>query len=164
MTFVTYQKEPTCLALCAPCSTRPRYLAHAGFREAGAAHIACHIGSLGASRSLSRERIAANVCLAHGEVNVSCSLWCATLGGHPPVQSSFRSRFAAQNRDLYGRRSAGITDESVLQLRDSRRYTLSAWKSSQAFEAISDPSKLGVPTTVVGHSELLAGTGRRKGK
>jgi hypothetical protein len=52
----------------------------------------------------------------------------------------------------------------VNQLRHSRMYSLSAWKSGQALEGISDPSKLGVPTTVVGHSSLLAGTGRRKGK
>jgi serine/threonine-protein kinase HipA len=54
--------------------------------------------------------------------------------------------------------------EGVNQLRDSRMYSLSAWKSSEAFEGISDPPKLENPGTVVGHSELLAGIRKRKGK
>ena len=46
--------------------------------------------------------------------------------------------------------------EGVIVLRDSRMYGLSPWKSSAAFEGISDPPKLKTPRTVIGRSELLS--------
>ena len=52
--------------------------------------------------------------------------------------------------------------EGVNHLRDSRMYGLSPWKSGRTFEGISDPPKLENPRTVVGRSELLAGTRKRK--
>jgi serine/threonine-protein kinase HipA len=63
-----------------------------------------------------------------------------------------------------GKRMLATWSEGVNQLRDSRMYSLSAWKSSKAFEGISDPPKLENPGTVVGHSELLAPTRKRKTK
>lgn len=47
--------------------------------------------------------------------------------------------------------------EDVNLLRESRMYALSAWKSSEAFNGISDAPKLDNPRTVIGRSELLAG-------
>ena len=61
-----------------------------------------------------------------------------------------------------GKRMLPAWSEGVNHLRDSRMYSLSEWKSSPAFEAISDPLKLENPGTVIGKSELLAGRGRRK--
>jgi serine/threonine-protein kinase HipA len=62
-----------------------------------------------------------------------------------------------------GKRMLAAWSEGVNSLRDSRMYTLSPWKSSQAFEGVSDPPKLETPRTVVGRSELLAaGTRKRK--
>ena len=63
-----------------------------------------------------------------------------------------------------GKRMLATWNEGVNQLRDSRMYSLSTWKSSEAFEGISDPPKLENPGTVVGHSELLAPTRKRKTK
>jgi serine/threonine-protein kinase HipA len=63
-----------------------------------------------------------------------------------------------------GKRMLVAWKEGVNHLRDSRMYSLSAWKSNPAFEGISDPPKLENPRTVVGRSELLAGRGRRKAK
>jgi len=61
-----------------------------------------------------------------------------------------------------GKRMLAAWNEGVNSLRDSRMYSLSPWKSSQAFEGISDPPKLESPRTVVGRSELLAGIRKRK--
>jgi serine/threonine-protein kinase HipA len=55
-----------------------------------------------------------------------------------------------------GKRMLTTWNEGVNHLRDSRMYGLAAWKSSEAFEGVSDPSKLENPRTVVGRSELLA--------
>ena len=61
-----------------------------------------------------------------------------------------------------GKRMLATWSEGVNYLRDSRMYGLSPWKSSQAFEGISDPPKLENPRTVIGRSELLAGPRKRK--
>jgi serine/threonine-protein kinase HipA len=63
-----------------------------------------------------------------------------------------------------GKRMLAVWSEGVNSLRDSQMYSLSPWKSSPAFEGISDPPKLENQRTVVGKSELLAGRRRRKGK
>jgi serine/threonine-protein kinase HipA len=63
-----------------------------------------------------------------------------------------------------GKRMLAAWSDGINHLRDSRMYGLSTWKSSPAFEGISDPPKLENPRTVVGKSELLAGRGRRKAK
>lgn len=55
-----------------------------------------------------------------------------------------------------GKRMLGTWSEGVHVLRDRRMYALSPWKSSKAFEAISDPPKLPSPRRVIGRSELLA--------
>jgi serine/threonine-protein kinase HipA len=54
-----------------------------------------------------------------------------------------------------GTRMLATWNEGVNHLRDSRMYGLAPWKSSEAFEVISDPPKLGNPRRVVGRSELL---------
>jgi serine/threonine-protein kinase HipA len=62
-----------------------------------------------------------------------------------------------------GKRMLAAWSEGVNHLRDARMYSLNPWKSSEAFEGISDPPKLENPSTVVGRSELLAaGTRKRK--
>jgi len=61
-----------------------------------------------------------------------------------------------------GKRMLATWNEGVNHLRDSRMYGLTPWKSSKAFEGISDPPKLENPQTVVGRSELLAAPRRRK--
>jgi serine/threonine-protein kinase HipA len=63
-----------------------------------------------------------------------------------------------------GKRMLATWNEGVNHLRDSRMYALSLWKSSKAFEGISDPPKLENPRIVVGRSELLARPKRRKSK
>jgi serine/threonine-protein kinase HipA len=63
-----------------------------------------------------------------------------------------------------GKRMLATWNEGVNHLRESRMYALSPWKSSKAFEGISDPPKLENPRTVVGRSELLAAPRRRKSK
>ena len=55
-----------------------------------------------------------------------------------------------------GKRMLAAWSEGVSVLRDSRMYGLSPWKSSAAFEGISDPPKLKNPRTVIGRSELLS--------
>ena len=57
-----------------------------------------------------------------------------------------------------GKRMLAAWSEGVNSLRDSRIYSMSPWKSNPAFEGVSDPPKLENPRTVVGRSELLAGT------
>jgi serine/threonine-protein kinase HipA len=63
-----------------------------------------------------------------------------------------------------GKRMLAAWSEGVNSLRDSRMYSLNQWKSNPAFEGVSDPPKLETPRTVVGRSELLAATGKRKRK
>jgi serine/threonine-protein kinase HipA len=63
-----------------------------------------------------------------------------------------------------GKRMLATWNDGVNHLRDARMYALSPWKSSIAFEGISDPPKLENPRTVVGRSELLAAPRRRKSK
>jgi serine/threonine-protein kinase HipA len=61
-----------------------------------------------------------------------------------------------------GKRILATWNDGVNHLRDSRMYGLAQWRSSEAFEGISDPPKLENPRTVVGRSELLAPPRRRK--
>ena len=63
-----------------------------------------------------------------------------------------------------GKRMLAAWSEGVNLLREPRMYALSPWKSSEAFGGISGPPKLENPRTVVGRSELLAGTRKRKHK
>ncbi len=55
-------------------------------------------------------------------------------------------------------------NEGVSVLREARMYGLSPWKSSLAFEGISDPPKLKNPRRVIGRSELLANRSKSKSK
>jgi serine/threonine-protein kinase HipA len=55
-----------------------------------------------------------------------------------------------------GKRMLATWSEGVRILRDRPMYALSPWKSSTAFEGISDPPKLKSPSKVIGRSELLA--------
>jgi serine/threonine-protein kinase HipA len=55
-----------------------------------------------------------------------------------------------------GKRMLATWSDGVNYLRDSRMYGLSPWKSSKAFEGISDPLRLENSKTVIGRSELLA--------
>ena len=55
-----------------------------------------------------------------------------------------------------GKRMLAAWSDGVNILRDTRMYALNAWKSSPAFEGISDPPKLKSPRKVIGRSELLA--------
>ncbi|MFP5234309.1 MAG: type II toxin-antitoxin system HipA family toxin [Acidobacteriota bacterium] len=55
-----------------------------------------------------------------------------------------------------GKRMLVAWNEGIEQLRDSRMYAMIPWKSSSAFEGISDPPKLENQRTVVGRSELLS--------
>ena len=61
-----------------------------------------------------------------------------------------------------GKRMLATWSEGVHVLRDRRMYALSPWKSSKAFEGISDPPKLPSPRRVIGRSELLADRSRSK--
>lgn len=61
-----------------------------------------------------------------------------------------------------GKRMLATWSEGVNYLRDSRMYGLSPWRSNPAFEGISDPPKLENQRTVIGRSELLVGTRKRK--
>jgi len=55
-----------------------------------------------------------------------------------------------------GKRMLATWSEGIQLLREPRVYAMSAWKSSEAFQGISDPPKLENPRTVIGRSELLA--------
>jgi len=55
-----------------------------------------------------------------------------------------------------GKRMLATWSDGVNYLRDSRMYGLSPWKSSKAFEGISDPPRLENSKTVIGRSALLA--------
>jgi serine/threonine-protein kinase HipA len=63
-----------------------------------------------------------------------------------------------------GKRMLAAWSEGVSVLRNSRMYGLSPWKSSVAFEGISDPPKLKNPRTVIGRSELLSHRTNSKSK
>ena len=63
-----------------------------------------------------------------------------------------------------GKRMLATWSDGVHVLRDRRMYALSPWKSSKAFEGISDPPKLDSPRRVIGRSELLADRSRSKSK
>jgi serine/threonine-protein kinase HipA len=55
-----------------------------------------------------------------------------------------------------GKRMLAAWSEGINLLRNTRMYALSPWKSSPAFEGISDPAKLKSPRKVISRSELLA--------
>lgn len=63
-----------------------------------------------------------------------------------------------------GKRMLSTWNEGVNILREPRMYGLSPWKSSSAFEGISDPPKLKNPRKVIGRSELLANPSKSKSK
>jgi serine/threonine-protein kinase HipA len=63
-----------------------------------------------------------------------------------------------------GKRMLATWSEGVRVLRDRRMYALSPWKSSTAFERISDPPKLKSPRRVIGRSELLANRSKSESK
>lgn len=63
-----------------------------------------------------------------------------------------------------GKRMLAAWSDGVQVLRDRRMYGLGIWKSSKAFEGISDPPKLPSSRTVLGRSELLAGRSKSKSK
>ena len=64
-----------------------------------------------------------------------------------------------------GKRMLATWSDGVGALRDTRMYSLSPWKSSPAFQGISDPPKLKSSRKVIGKSELLADRGnKRSGK
>ena len=58
-------------------------------------------------------------------------------------------------RDI-GKRMLATWSDGIQLLREPRVYAMSAWKSSEAFEGISDAPKLENPRTVIGKSPLLA--------
>ncbi len=55
-----------------------------------------------------------------------------------------------------GKRMLIAWSEGVKLLRQSRMYGLGTWKSSEAFDGLSDPPKLENRRTIIGRSELLA--------
>ncbi len=61
-----------------------------------------------------------------------------------------------------GKRMLATWSEGINILRDTRVYALNPWKSSPAFEGISDPPKLKSPRKVIGRSELLAHRSKSK--
>jgi serine/threonine-protein kinase HipA len=63
-----------------------------------------------------------------------------------------------------GKRMLAAWGEGVSVLRGARMYGLSPWKSTKAFERISDPPKLMSPRTVIGRSELLSHRTKSKSK
>lgn len=63
-----------------------------------------------------------------------------------------------------GKRMLATWNEGVRVLREHRMYGLTPWKSSKAFEGISDPPKLKSPRKVIGRSELLAVRSKSKSK
>ena len=63
-----------------------------------------------------------------------------------------------------GTRMLATWNDGVNVLREPRMYGLSPWKSSPAFEGISDPPKLKNPRKVIGRSELLANRSKSKAK
>jgi serine/threonine-protein kinase HipA len=63
-----------------------------------------------------------------------------------------------------GKRMLTTWSEGVSLLREKRVYGLSDWKSSEAFQSISDAPKLENPRTVIGRSPLLANRAPRPKK
>jgi hypothetical protein len=63
-----------------------------------------------------------------------------------------------------GKRKLAASSEGVNFLREPRMYALSPWESSEAFEGISHSPKPENHRKVVGRSELLAGTRKRRRK
>jgi serine/threonine-protein kinase HipA len=63
-----------------------------------------------------------------------------------------------------GKRMLATWNDGVNVLREPRMYGLSPWKSSSAFEGISDPPKLKNPRKVIGRSELLANRSKSESK
>ena len=63
-----------------------------------------------------------------------------------------------------GKRMLATWSEGVNVLRDRHMYALSPWKSSTAFEGISDPPKLKTAKRVIGRSEGLAIRSKSKSK
>jgi serine/threonine-protein kinase HipA len=63
-----------------------------------------------------------------------------------------------------GKRMLATWSEGVSVLRDRRMYALNPWKSSPAFEGISDLPKFKNPKKVIGRSELLAVRSKSKSK
>jgi serine/threonine-protein kinase HipA len=55
-----------------------------------------------------------------------------------------------------GKRMLAAWNDGIRILRETRMYALSPWKSSPAFDGISDPPKLKSSRKVIGRSELLA--------
>jgi serine/threonine-protein kinase HipA len=66
----------------------------------------------------------------------------------------------AEFRDI-GKRMLAAWSDGIQLLREPRVYAMSAWKSSEAFQGISDPPKLESPSPVIGRSPLLANRSRR---
>ena len=63
-----------------------------------------------------------------------------------------------------GKRMLAAWSDGVSVLRDRRMYALSPWKSTEAFDGISDPPRLKNPRTVIGRSELLSHPTKSKSK
>lgn len=61
-----------------------------------------------------------------------------------------------------GKRMLAAWNEGVGVLRETQMYGLNPWKSSPAFEGISDPPKLKSARRVIGRSELLADRSKSK--
>lgn len=61
-----------------------------------------------------------------------------------------------------GKRMLATWSDGVGALRNTRMYALSPWKSSPAFQGISDPPKLKSARRVIGKSELLANRANKK--
>jgi hypothetical protein len=66
-------------------------------------------------------------------------------------------------RDI-GKRMLATWSDGTQLLREPRVYAMSAWKSSEAFQGISDPPKLESPSPVIGRSPLLANRPQRPKK
>ena len=63
-----------------------------------------------------------------------------------------------------GKRMLATWSEGVNALRETRMYGLTPWKSSPAFEGISDPPKLESSRRVIGRSELMGDRSKTKSR
>jgi len=63
-----------------------------------------------------------------------------------------------------GKRMLATWKEGISILRDTRMYALNPWKSSPAFEGISDPPKLKSRRRVIARSELMANGNKSKSR
>jgi len=63
-----------------------------------------------------------------------------------------------------GKRMLAAWSEGISILRDAHMYALTPWKSSPAFEGISELPKLKSPRKVIGRSELMANRGKSRSK